>query len=141
MKRIQFLASLLVVSLGALSCLWMLDRFLPQSDALSLFAFLSLGIFIALVGFAYFVGVRAARSKSNMRFIQFTMGMVVLKMFVCVAMIVIYVQEFAPESKLFVLPFLLLYLIFTIFEVYILLKVAKMKPAATRVTSDQSTQS
>ncbi len=50
-------------------------------------------------------------------------------MFISVAIVVVHVRLEQPENKLFVIPFLAIYLIFTIFEIYILDRVGKAKPS------------
>jgi hypothetical protein len=62
------------------------------------------------------------------------MMLILMKMIVCVALVVAYVKISNPESKLFVLPFLTTYLIFTIFEIFVLQKIARYQPG----TSEQS---
>ncbi len=106
-----------------------LQAVVPKLDALSPFTIVSIGVFSAIVGLAYVLGTRIARSASRGRFVQLVMMLVVVKMMICILLVVFHVKLNEPESKLFVLPFLLIYLIFTIFEVYVLEKLARIKPA------------
>lgn len=111
--------------------LMVLDHFFPESMAMSGFMILSLVVFTVINIIAYYLGIRAALSSNKSRFIQLIMVLIVVKMFIAVAMVVGYVKMGQPASKLFVLPFLILYVIFTIFEVWILLKIARINPASS----------
>jgi hypothetical protein len=64
------------------------------------------------------------------------MMIIIVKMLVCVLIVAVYLKIVAPESKLFVLPFLVIYLIFTIFEVIVLERIAR---AETTDRVDRST--
>jgi hypothetical protein len=55
------------------------------------------------------------------------MILILVKMFVCIGLVVAYVKISSPDSKLFVLPFLTIYLIYTIFEIFVLQKIARYK--------------
>ena len=105
--------------------LWGLDILFPASNALGQLSLISAIIFIAIVIGAYYLGQMAIRSASKSRFIQLVMMIIMIKMFVCVLIIAVYLKVVVPESKLFVLPFLVIYLIFTIFEVIILERIAR----------------
>ncbi|MBK6905108.1 MAG: hypothetical protein IPH04_20460 [Saprospirales bacterium] len=50
------------------------------------------------------------------------------KMLLSMSVLVVYLKFAAPESKYFILPFLTVYLAFTVFETYFLMKIAKIKP-------------
>lgn len=117
--------------------LWGLDLLVPASDALGVLSLISTTIFIAILIGAYYFGQMAIRSASKSRFIQLVMMIIVIKMLVCVLIIAVYVQLVVPDTKLFVIPFLLIYLIFTIFEVIVLERIARTE---TSGELDQSTK-
>jgi hypothetical protein len=124
---------LLVTAFTILS-LFAWHTLLPQSAAKSQFTLWCVTAFVIINVLAYYTGRRATNSKSNYRFIQLMMMLILMKMIVCVALVVAYVKISNPESKLFVLPFLTTYLIFTIFEIFVLQKIARYQPG----TSEQS---
>jgi hypothetical protein len=50
-----------------------------------------------------------------------------LKMALCLFVIVGYFKLAEPSSKMYAIPFLIVYLIFTIFETYFMMKLSKVK--------------
>jgi len=91
-------------------------------------------VFTGINIIAYYTGRRAVRSKSNFRFIQLVMGLILFKMVVCIALVVAHVKINHPVSKLFVIPFMVIYLIFTLFEIYVLEKMARTNTASSSST-------
>ena len=112
-----------------LVCLGILQLVIPKSDALSNFTMLCIAVFLAINIAAYYLGKGAAESSSKYRFIHLMMILIIVKMFICVALVLFYVKIGQPSTKLFVIPFLLIYLTFTIFEIHVLQKLAKVQPA------------
>jgi hypothetical protein len=55
------------------------------------------------------------------------MGNVMFKIIACFGVVGVYYKLYKPTDKYFLLPFLLVYLIFTIFETYFLLKQSDRK--------------
>ena len=113
-------------------CLHILEALAPQLQAVSMFTMLCIGVFSAIVGLAYILGARTAQSEARGRFVQLVMFLIVIKMLICVLLVVLHVKLNTPENKLFVIPFLMIYLIFTIFEVYVLERLARLKPEVKR---------
>ncbi|MDX1476935.1 MAG: hypothetical protein R3301_04485 [Saprospiraceae bacterium] len=113
---------------GAL--LLLLDVLLPQSDAVSQFTMICTAVFVLINVLAYYLGIGAARSDNKYRFIHLMMILILVKMMICVALVLIYVRIGQPATKLFVIPFLAIYIIFTIFEIYVLQRVARIKPGS-----------
>jgi hypothetical protein len=72
------------------------------------FVLLSLGIWI--------LGRISAKSANKSSFIGLIMMVTFIKLFLTVGIIMIYKSAVAPTNKLFVVPGLLVYLIFSIFE-------------------------
>ncbi|MDX1407278.1 MAG: hypothetical protein R3330_04070 [Saprospiraceae bacterium] len=105
-----------------------LDALLPASDAVSQFTMICTAVFVMINVLAFFLGTGAARSANKYRFIHLMMILILVKMMICVALVLIYVRIGQPASKLFVIPFLMIYVIFTVFEIYVLQKVARIKP-------------
>jgi hypothetical protein len=101
---------------------------LPDSEAfsdLSVNSFLAFGTIVIL---AYVLGKRAATSRTRFVFIRTTILFIFVKMFIGVALVVYHVRIELPDNKLFIIPFLVIYLIFTIFEIYVLGKLGRMQP-------------
>lgn len=76
----------------------------------------------------YFLGRAAARSTDKYSFIRFVMGSVAGKMFLAAGAVFLYKELAQPATKWFSLPFLLVYLCFTIFETILLMRLGKSQP-------------
>lgn len=125
---------MMLLVVGAICSLIVWETFLPASSGLSKFTIICVGVFTLINIFAYYAGQRAVFSKSKYRFIQLMMILILFKMMICIALVVAHVKINHPSSKLFVLPFLTIYLIFTLFEIYVLEKIARTN---TRVSSSK----
>lgn len=125
----RFWLLLLLVVIGVMVSLFLWNYFLPESSGLSTFTLICVGTFILINVIAYYAGRRSVMSSSKYRFVQLMMGLIMLKMVICVVLVVAYIKINEPSSKLFVLPFLTLYLLFTLFEIYVLEKTARHKPS------------
>ena len=91
-----------------------------SSIAIVLFTFLSLLIFWR---------ARVAATSSNRHsFTNVVMGSTMLKMLFSIAIIYAYIVLAEPASKLFVLPFFGIYIIYTVFEVYAMMQLSHTKP-------------
>ena len=121
----RFWILLALIAAGTLVSLVVWNTFLPESSAISQFTFLCISAFILINILAYYSGKRAIHSKSKFRFVQLMMMLILFKMMICVALVAAHMKINHPESKLFVLPFLTIYLIFTLFEIYVLERLAR----------------
>lgn len=99
----------------------------PLTQPYTWFSIVSLGFFFLLTLAIYFFGRAAAKSKSPTSFIQAILGILGAKLFGACLLILIFDRVFHPESRWFLLPFFSLYLIYTILETYLLMKLGKMK--------------
>ena len=118
------------IQLGALSLvtailIFFLNR-LPRLQAYSLLSWISLGAFIALCILMYLAGYRAALSDNKNDFTNAVLGFTVGKMFLAILVIFGYSQLANPPDKLFIIPFFAIYLIYTIFETYFMMKLGRM---------------
>ncbi len=75
----------------------------------------------------YIIGERAANSKNKHHFTNVALGFTGGKMFLTLIIIAGYSELAEPESRFFVLPFMITYLCFTIFETYFMMKLGKTK--------------
>jgi len=67
------------------------------------------------------------RSTMTRLYIQLIMIAVFIKLFLCVAIVLIYKQGFEPANYTFIWPFLFIYITSTIYEVIFLDKVGRQK--------------
>jgi len=89
------------------------------------FSFYAIGAFFVLSYLMFYLGSKAAGSKNKYTFNNIIVGNMILKMFMCVIIVLVYKNVYEIQSRAFLLPFLIIYLSYTIFETYFLTKLAK----------------
>lgn len=76
----------------------------------------------------YIFGLVAARSPNRQAFTNATMGFIFFKMMLSVAFVFVYVKLNKPPDALFIIPFFINYLCFTIFETRFMIQLGKIRP-------------
>jgi len=117
---------LLVTALTALAII-ILARY-PLYHAHQALYWALLGFFfltaVALFGF----GKKLIAAKNRNSFTLFVMGATFVKIFLSMGILVVYLKYAEPASKLFIMPFLGVYLIFAVFETLFLMKIGRGQP-------------
>ncbi len=124
MRPVQFIIQISIFSaLVALLIYGLLQ--LPTFAPFHHFSWLSLVFFIILCLFIYFLAWLGDKRKDPM--LNFRMGIMFnfLKIFGSAIFVYGYHVIHQPSSKLFVLPFFLIYALYTAFELYFLIKLFK----------------
>jgi len=85
-------------------------------------SWLSLVVFVGISVSAYIFGLKAANSRNKSDFINLIIILIAAKMLICLFLVWLYKIFVEPESKLFVIPFFIIYMIFTSFEMKILVR-------------------
>ena len=124
MSTKQFYLQLLILSAAAALGLFFVNR-TPPMQAHATLSWVSLGAFVALSILMYYSGRNSARSENKNDFTNVVLGFTVGKMLLAILAVYAYIQLAAPEGKLFVLPFFGVYLIFTAFETYFMMRLGK----------------
>ena len=83
-------------------------------------------VFVSLSVLMYLAGYRAAMSENKNDFTNAILGFTVAKMFLAILVLIGYTQLARPQDKLFIIPFFGIYLIYTIFETYFMMKLGRM---------------
>ncbi|MCB0578256.1 MAG: hypothetical protein KDD10_02955 [Phaeodactylibacter sp.] len=125
MDQRSFFIQLGLLSLGAAILLFFLNR-LPQLQAYSTLSWISLAAFVGLSILMYLAGRRAAESDNKNDFTNAVLGFTAGKMFLAILVLLGYSQLAQPPDKLFIIPFFSVYLIYTIFETYFMMKLGRM---------------
>ncbi len=95
------------------------------------FSFACLSLFLILTLAMYIVGEKTARSSNKSLFTSMVLVFTFGKILLSFAIVLLYYYLAAPASKVFLLPFFIVYLIFTIFETYLMMQIGKYeKPSA-----------
>jgi len=84
--------------------------------------------FIVFSQAVFFFGLRAARSSNRHDFTNASMGFIFFKMMLSVGFVFVYVKLSKPPDALFIIPFFINYLFFTIFETRFMILLGKMRP-------------
>lgn len=87
-------------------------------------------MFVGLSAALYELGIRAVESSNKNNFINVVMISVFLKMMLSLIMLFVYTKTVKPESKGFLIPFFIIYLVFTSLEIWALIRVGRTKPKA-----------
>lgn len=84
-----------------------------------LFAFLLFAILTVLVG------IKTHNHRNPGLFGTSVLSAMTFKMLASIMLVVVYVKVYPPQGKWFVLPFFLMYLYFTIFEAWALIRIGR----------------
>lgn len=123
MNHRNFFTQLGFVSLGIIVLIFALNL-VPTFQAFQSLTWISFIFLLFLTVLMYFIGHTSANSSNKNSFLQVVMATTFFKMFLCVGLVVVYQSIMEPESKMYVVPFLLIYIIFTIFETYFMMKLS-----------------
>ena len=127
MNHRSFFTQLGIVSLGVIILIFALNL-VPAFQIFQSLTWISFIFFLSLSVLMYFIGHHSANSSNKNSFLQIVMATTFLKMFLCIGLVVVYHTIAKPESNMFVVPFLLIYIIFTIFETYFMMKLSYIDP-------------
>ena len=127
MSKKVFFKQLIIGSLILIVCLYFLHQIPLFQDFLD-FSMISTLLFIIFCILMYFFGHAAALSTNKSAFTGIVLVSIFGKMLFSIILIVVYSQIREPENKMFLLPFILVYLYYTAFETYFLMKLGKLKP-------------
>ncbi len=126
MPRQTFFTRLFLVIFGTAAALFALHQipvfqkhWAVSLGAVALFSAISVGLF--------FFGEMTALSKNKLAFNGLITGSVLGKIMLSLVGLLIYFKTQKPPDRLFVVPFIAVYIIFTIFETWFLLRLAKTK--------------
>ena len=90
-------------------------------------ASISLVFFTLLSIVMYWTAIRMVRSKNKNDFTSIVLFFITTKMLLSVVLVLLYFRLAQPTERYFVLSFLIVYLIYTIFETHFMMKIGKMK--------------
>lgn len=126
MEAKHFFIQLAILSIGVGLALYFLNR-LPQLQTHAPLSWISLAGFIGLSMLMFYTGRRSARSENKNDFTNVVLGFTIGKMFMAILVIYAYMQLAQPEGKVFILPFFGIYLTYTAYETFFMMKLGKSK--------------
>lgn len=124
MNHSPFLKGLLLTSLISLIISFSLSL-LPQEAPFQAIIFGSILFFGFFALLQYAIGIKTAKHPNKSLFIGMVQGLSGAKVVLTLTFIILFVRIAQPESDWFVLPFLLNYAIFTVFETMTMSRVGK----------------
>ncbi len=127
MNTRNFFKYLIVLSLVVAIALFFF-HLLPQFRPFSTISWISLLFFITLSLVMYFAGYATAISQDKNAFSRMLLFFTASKMMLSVLILIAYYELSKPVSGIFVVPFLGIYVVYTIFETWFMMKLAKLKP-------------
>ncbi len=125
MEQRQFFLQLLLTTAIAALVTWGMHQ-APRLQPYWLLSTLSLGGFTLLSVVMYYAGRKAAYSSNKHDFTNIIMGFTMGKMALAFMLIFAYLKLAEPTDKIFILPFFVIYLIYTIFETYFMMKLSRL---------------
>lgn len=114
-----FLKYLIYATAVSVAFFFMVNFLVPISQHMDLLWW-SIICFVILALMIYFLVDRSMRKSGGKTVIGLVILNVLLKLVFSFGFVALYVQYKQPQDKLFILPFLITYLVFTIFETWFL---------------------
>ena len=121
----NFYTQLLLVTLLAIVMIALIGM-VPALSAFTDLSWVTCAFFIVVCIIMFFFGYRAAHSDSKYAFSNIIFGFMMGKMMLTIGLVMGYNTFMQPSTKLFLVPFFMVYLIYTIFETYFMMKLSKM---------------
>ena len=107
---------------------WLIGNLFFPIQEKSKFFLSMLGVFFMFFGIiVYEISTRASYSKNLYLFSQIFLISVLLKITLFVFIVILAIRKFGYEKKEIIIPALFIYLIFTIYETYFLMKISHQK--------------
>lgn len=134
MENSTFYKQLMFISVPTALVVYFIHQ-IPALQEHLMLGWVSLAFFIALSVFMFVVGKKAALSENKHNFTNAFLIFLMLKLFLCASLMIGYLKIIEPETKLFILPFFSLYLIYTIFEVFFLIRLGNTQSKSKEITA------
>ena len=109
--------------------------FIPFFQGHLAFSWSSWGFFTLFTIGVYFLANQAAQSPNLNTYSSVILGVIFIKMVFIIFIVLIYKKLMDPGSPWFLVPFFIIYLSFTIFEIYFMSKLGRLKPEKSEVQS------
>lgn len=120
-----FYQQLILLSLGIFAIVFLLGQQALYASYVNI-STVSLIFFISLSVIVFHLGLRIIKSRNKNDFSRLVLGFTGFKMMLSVALVFIYQSVVQPTDRWFVIPFLIIYVLYTIFETYFLMRLGRM---------------
>jgi len=115
----EFIKYLGVSTIASIVAFFLLDQFLPLTKHMDLLWW-SIICFVILSSTIYFLVERSMKLTGGKGVIDLVIFNVLIKLVFSFGFVALYVHQNQPQEKLFIVPFLMTYLVFTVFETWFL---------------------
>ena len=122
----KFYSQLALVSVVMLGVLFGMKFIKPLAPYFWLSIFIW-AFFIFYSVLMYVVGSLSLKNENQKSFTSLVIGFTFGKMLLAVLIIIVYSQGYNPESQLYVVPFFLIYIVYTIFETSFMMRLGNPK--------------
>ena len=122
-----FLIQLTLVTVATAILLYVMHRFISALQQDTLLSWISLAGMVGLSFLMFLFGRRAAMSDNKHTFTNVIVGFVIGKMGFCLAVVMAYNELMQPQTKFFLLPFFIIYAVYTMYECYFMIRLGKMQ--------------
>jgi ABC-type transport system involved in cytochrome bd biosynthesis fused ATPase/permease subunit len=123
----KFLIQLLAATILATALCWLPGYVIQGWFVHMMFMWVIIGLFVAIALVLFTLGTVTAKSPDKYLFHGVTMGSVFLKLVVGLGTLFVYDRNFVPINNFFIWIFLITYVVFTVWEVTYMTKLAKVK--------------
>lgn len=127
MKHRSFYTGLASVTLPLVVLFLALQYFVPAFLPYAPISWASVIFFVIFSWIVYIFGTKSAQSENKNDFTRFSMMVIMGKLFLSVFLVIGYVVIAEPANRFVVLPFIPIYVIYTVFETNFMMKLAKVK--------------
>lgn len=117
MDHFKFFKYLALATLASVMVHYLLDSMIDLKQHQRMLWW-SVGFYLALSVFTYLIIDRSLKKSNGASFIGLVMMNVLIKLIASFGLVALYVKQFQPQEKSFIVPFLSTYLIFTLLETY-----------------------
>lgn len=125
MSFIQFVLQLFFVSMAIVAFIFLFGLFSIDWAQNNLLGYYAVVGFIILFLPTFYIAKKSAQSANKQLFTGIIMLSVLSKLVVSIVMVFWYHKNFHPSGPLFLVPFFLVYIIYTIFESQFMIKLGK----------------
>ncbi len=123
---IQFLGRLLIVNILLSFCMYFV-HLIPELKPYSDLSFYSICMFSVMSIILYLFLRNSLFNKDKQVFISITLGNMLVRMLGSIILLLIYRNICLPADSKFIISFLIVYVVFTIFETYFMVSLADIQ--------------
>jgi hypothetical protein len=120
-----FFLSLTLTAFITVGILFTSSFFIPSLTNYANLGWISLILFMNITFLMFILGQKTINSPNKMLFSNVSMGFVLFKMLFSLMIVIAYKKITHPTSNLFIVPFFIVYITFTILETYLMIKITR----------------